>query len=549
MKKIAAICLSVGVIGTTHVSAEEQSQTVSDHLQSNQDSIQEQVTKMDKEINAYQNERIILERQLKQYDKALDQNHLTIKKEQERLESISSRLETINKQMKEIDPDGQLSNMVHQDLIVGIPAITTANKQHYLLDNVHKVSQLLTLQEELKEATSELESNQVELEGMVTQIQEQQSEKEQLVKQLKQKEADSKKQKQQLLEESKKIEKEKNLIDEAISNEEERAEKGSAFFGQSNIPSNANATVFSPSLDTNVTGVPSQYMKYYLYGEKEYGVPWYFLAAIHSIETSFSTSPTMTSSVGAIGSMQFMPSTWVGYKYESSGGLVAEDVDITDLETIKKGNGYGVDADNDGKADPYSVADGVAAAANYLSSNGFATDLRKAIWHYNHAQWYVEKVVNLAERFKNDTKVSDNGDIPLNSGGEYDVTTVGNRWIGNSVYVFGGGRNQSDIRSGRFDCSSFVYWAYSQLRIKLGEQISVSTETLKNMGTAIEEKNMKPGDLVFFDTYKNDGHVGIYIGDGKFIGAQSSNGVAIEDMTTGYWKEKFNHRVQRVTNS
>ncbi|MEY8738367.1 NlpC/P60 family protein [Bacillales bacterium AN1005] len=546
MKKIAAICLSVGVIGTTHVSAEEQSQKVSDHLQSNQDSIQEQVTKMDKEINAYQNERVILERQLNQYDKALEQNQLTIKKEQERLESISSRLETINKQMKEIDPDGQLSKMVHQDLIIGIPAITTVNKQLYLLDNVQQVSQLLTLQEELNEATSELESYQVELEGMVSQLQEQQSEKEQLVEHLKQKEAASKEQKQQLLEENKKIEKEKNLIEEAISNEEERAEQGSAFFGQSNIPS--NATVISPSIDTSVTGVPLQYMKYYLYGEKEYGVPWYYLAAIHSIETSFSTSPTMTSSVGAIGSMQFMPSTWVGYKYESSGGLVAEDVDITDLETIKMGNGYGVDADNDGKADPYSVADGVAAAANYLSRNGFASDPRKAIWHYNHANWYVEKVVNLAERFKNDTKVSDKGDIPLNSGGEYDITTVGNRWIGNSVYVFGGGRNQEDIKNGRFDCSSFVYWAYNQIGVKLGEKTSVSTETLKNKGTAVEEKDMKPGDLVFFDTYKKDGHVGIYIGDGKFIGAQSSNGVAIEDMTSGYWKEKFNHRVQRITN-
>ncbi|MEY8741228.1 hypothetical protein AB9M62_17250 [Bacillales bacterium AN1005] len=109
---------------------------------------------MDKEINAYQNERVILERQLNQYDKALEQNQLTIKKEQERLESISSRLETINKQMKEIDPDGQLSKMVHQDLIIGIPAITTVNKQLYLLDNVQQVSQLLTLQEELNEATS-----------------------------------------------------------------------------------------------------------------------------------------------------------------------------------------------------------------------------------------------------------------------------------------------------------------------------------------------------------------------------------------------------------
>jgi len=78
MKKIAAICLSVGVIGTSHVSVEEQRQTVSEHLQSNLDSIQEQVTKMDKEINAFQNERIVLERQLKQFDKAFEQNQNNI---------------------------------------------------------------------------------------------------------------------------------------------------------------------------------------------------------------------------------------------------------------------------------------------------------------------------------------------------------------------------------------------------------------------------------------------------------------------------------------
>jgi len=48
---------------------------------------------------------------------------------------------------------------------------------------------------------------------------------------------------------------------------------------------------------------------------------------------------------------------------------------------------------------------------------------------------------------------------------------------------------------------------------------------------------MKTGDLVFFDTYKKDGHVGIYVGDGKFIGTQTSTGVAIADMSKGYWKE------------
>ncbi|MES9791214.1 NlpC/P60 family protein [Priestia megaterium] len=126
------------------------------------------------------------------------------------------------------------------------------------------------------------------------------------------------------------------------------------------------------------------------------------------------------------------------------------------------------------------------------------------------------------------------------------VVTVGNRWIGNSAYVFGGGRSQSDISHGLFDCSSFVHWAYSQVGVNLGPLGSVSTETLKHAGTQVSSSQMQPGDLVFFDTYKKDGHVGIYVGGGKFIGAQSSTGVAIANMSSGYWKQKFNGRVVRI---
>lgn len=66
----------------------------------------------------------------------------------------------------------------------------------------------------------------------------------------------------------------------------------------------------------------------------------------------------------------------------------------------------------------------------------------------------------------------------------------------------------------------------------LGPLTSTSTETLKHLGKPVSPDDMKPGDLVFFDTYKVDGHVGIYMGDGKFIGA--------------YWKKKFNGRVKRL---
>ncbi len=88
-----------------------------------------------------------------------------------------------------------------------------------------------------------------------------------------------------------------------------------------------------------------------------------------------------------------------------------------------------------------------------------------------------------------------------------EVIDVGFEWIGNSEYVFGGGRNQADIAAGRFDCSSFVHWAFAQVGVDLGPLASTSTETLKYLGQTVSPSEMQPGDLVFFDTYKVDGHV------------------------------------------
>lgn len=130
------------------------------------------------------------------------------------------------------------------------------------------------------------------------------------------------------------------------------------------------------------------------------------------------------------------------------------------------------------------------------------------------------------------------------SGNINDVISAGYKYIGNSVYVFGAGRNQYDIENGRFDCSGFVSWAFSQAGISL----PASTDALAKVGTRVSTSEMKPGDLVFFDTYKKDGHVGIYVGNGKFIGSQTTTGVAIANMTSGYWGKRFNGKVVRVIN-
>ena len=82
------------------------------------------------------------------------------------------------------------------------------------------------------------------------------------------------------------------------------------------------------------------------------------------------------SSAGAVGWMQFMPDTWLR---------------------------WGVDANGDGVADPWNADDAIYAAARYLAASGGATDIRSAVFSYNHADWYVNEVMALADVYAGGT--------------------------------------------------------------------------------------------------------------------------------------------------
>lgn len=90
-----------------------------------------------------------------------------------------------------------------------------------------------------------------------------------------------------------------------------------------------------------------------------------------------------------------------------------------------------------------------------------------------------------------------------------------------------------------FDCSGFVQWAYKNEGVSLPRTAS----QMARVGTKVPYSQAKPGDLVIF---RGGGHVGIYLGGGKFIGSQSSTGVAIADMNSGYWKNNFDGNVRRI---
>lgn len=105
-------------------------------------------------------------------------------------------------------------------------------------------------------------------------------------------------------------------------------------------------------------------------------------------------------------------------------------------------------------------------------------------------------------------------------------------------YVFGGGRTTSDIARGVFDCSSWIRYVFEQCGINAGPLSGTTTDTLAKLGQPVPSvMNLQLGDLVMFNTYKHNGHVTIYIGNGKCIGTQTNQGVAEIDMQ--WWINKY----------
>jgi hypothetical protein len=111
--------------------------------------------------------------------------------------------------------------------------------------------------------------------------------------------------------------------------------------------------------------IPPFLLSIYQAAGMQYGIRWEVLAAINEIETDYGRNLNV-SYAGALGWMQFMPSTW---------------------------KLYGVDANRDGVKDPYNPVDAIFAAARYLRAAGAEKDLRRAIFSYNHADWYVDSVL------------------------------------------------------------------------------------------------------------------------------------------------------------
>jgi murein DD-endopeptidase MepM/ murein hydrolase activator NlpD len=127
--------------------------------------------------------------------------------------------------------------------------------------------------------------------------------------------------------------------------------------------------------------IPGNYLRAYEEAAEEYGLDWAVLAAIGFVESGHGGGQEYTCVQGpptvygrAVGPMQFLPSTW---------------------------RIYGVDANGDGVRDPCHYRDAIFGAANYLVRSGAPEDYHRALYAYNNSHEYVQRVLELAEAYRN----------------------------------------------------------------------------------------------------------------------------------------------------
>lgn len=268
------------------------------------------------------------------------------------------------------------------------------------------------------------------------------------------------------------------------------------------------------SLHNPPLSIPAGIKALYVAAGKRFGIPWTLLAGIGMEETGHGRN-TGTSSAGAQGDMQFMPATFAQ---------------------------YGVDGNGDGIKDIRNPADSIFTAANYLVKSGAKSDVRKAIFAYNHADWYVNDVLYYAQAYGG----GQFSDSPINvgctdappggigaaasPGYEAEAVAAAKKWLG-TPYVWGGGDIHGPTGGG-FDCSGLtlnVVYAATGGKLTLLHASSTDYDTPQMATIATYSgtgpanlTGMRPGDVVVFNVPTDKapwGHVGIYVGNGQVIHA------------------------------
>lgn len=337
--------------------------------------------------------------------------------------------------------------------------------------------------------------------------------------------------------------------------------------GSSSSASEAGFALPAPDMDARKASkanpplsIPPEFQSAYQAAGKKFGIPWTLLAGIGMEETGHGRNPNV-SSAGAQGPMQWLPKYW---------------------------GAYAVDGNGDGKTDILSIWDAAFTSANVLVKNGVKTGpegVKKAIWMYNHADWYVADVLYYAQRYGG-------GDVGIGGGsGCVDGAPVGTgqapgkpkpgegsaerlieaaRAYMGTPYSWGGGDVTGPTRGVRargldgtgtvgFDCSGLVLFSvYRGFGATLPHSAELQSLWRGDANVNVTQiprdyAQMKPGDLIAFSKQGGAagtwGHIGIYIGDHKMIDAPMPGmKVRIFDLDTKGVYDKQTWRVIRLSN-
>jgi cell wall-associated NlpC family hydrolase len=261
--------------------------------------------------------------------------------------------------------------------------------------------------------------------------------------------------------------------------------------------------------------IPAQYLALYRSAADTCpGLPWSVLAAIGKVETNHGRlqAPGVTSGAnfaGAAGPMQI----GIGGKAGNTFGA------------------YAVDGDGDGISNVYSPSDAIFTAASYLCQNGARRggDLSRAVFAYNHANWYVTKVLAIASMYEAKAPGLWSGPAPPPA---QDAVGIAVGFAYNQLgkpYVWGA--EGDDF----YDCSGLMQRAYKQAGIQLPR---TSREQWYAGARVWDPADLQAGDLVFRARNLSDPstiyHVGMYIGAGNIIAAPYTGAlVRIQPMVRG----------------
>jgi cell wall-associated NlpC family hydrolase len=245
----------------------------------------------------------------------------------------------------------------------------------------------------------------------------------------------------------------------------------------------------APSKDA-LADIPPQMLALYRQAAPECpGLSWTVLAAIGKVETDHARSPSMISSAGAVGPMQFLPATFAAYAYP-------------------------VPAGGRKPPTPWDPVDAVHAAARLLCANGARNgqDLRRAVFAYNHSTAYVDKVLAVAASYAAATPPS---------AAAATAVAFARAQLG-TPYVWGG----DGPADGGFDCSGLTQAAYHAAAVSLPRIAQAQYDAGPGLP---HDAPLQPGDLLFYGADpQHITHVALYAGDGRAIDAPHTGAVVRE---------------------